>query len=96
MSAVVTTQPCIVPVDNKARAAPRTHRFPAARRAQQRRREAAPVDEKQGLLVLRETSRNRLLQHRRDAFDVAPIPTAYQAHGGKAAMRGCAPWQFEP
>ena len=82
MAAVVTTQLCVVSLDHETRAAPRTHRFPAARRAQQRRREAAPVDEQQGLLVLRETSRDRVLQCRRDAFDVAAIPAPHQAHGG--------------
>src|ERR1700682_1133176 len=96
MATMVTTEYCIVAVDHETCTAPRTHRFPTACCAQQRGREAAPVDEQQRLFVLREASANRLLQRRRDAFDIAPIAAPDQAYDGERAMSGRALRQLEP
>jgi len=80
VAAVVTAEHRVLAVHDQSRAASRAHRFPAACGAQQRRRKAAPVDEKQSLLMPRQAVFNRQPQFQGDAFDVARVPRRHQTH----------------
>src|SRR6185369_15594814 len=71
VTAVVTAQIRRLAMHDEPRAAAGTARLPSAGRAQQRDREAAPVDEDERLLAAREPRGNRCDERRTDAFDGA-------------------------
>ena len=87
MAAMMTAEVRRLAVDDESRAAPGTARLPAARRAQERQRESAAVDEHERLLAAREPCRERRLERRADAFERRGVPARNDHHVGLAGRR---------
>src|SRR6185369_17093665 len=68
MAAMVATKIGGLAMDDEPSAAARAPRLPAAGRAEQRNRKAAPIDEDEGLLASVESRRKRCFQGSADAF----------------------------
>ena len=96
VAAMMTAQIRRFAVHDEPGAAPRATGLPAARRAEERERESAPVDEDQRLLAAIEPRRERRQQRRADAFDGSCVAVADEPEVGQARRNHRAPRQLEP
>ena len=96
VAAMVTAQIRRFAVHDEPGAAPRATGLPAARRAEERERESAPVDEDERLLAAIEPRRERRQQRHADAFDGSCVAVADEPEVGEPRRNHRAPRQQEP